>query len=123
MFRRGTIQSRTSCLRRSPKRFCILRLSTIVLPAANHRLGKAVSDGSRTRRVMMDRRVSRMSLALILLGIFVAPISGWAENYPNRPVRLVVPFPAGGPADALGRVLADQLNKMWGEPVVVENRG
>jgi tripartite-type tricarboxylate transporter receptor subunit TctC len=38
-------------------------------------------------------------------------------------VRLIVPFPAGGPADALGRVLADQLNKIWGQPVVVENRG
>jgi tripartite-type tricarboxylate transporter receptor subunit TctC len=34
-----------------------------------------------------------------------------------------VPFPAGGPADALGRVLADQLNKMWGQPVIIENRG
>ena len=45
------------------------------------------------------------------------------KAWPNRPVRLVVPFPAGGPADALGRVLADQLNKIWGQPVVIENRG
>ncbi len=34
-----------------------------------------------------------------------------------------MPFPPGGPADALGRVLADQLNKMWGQPVIIENRG
>jgi tripartite-type tricarboxylate transporter receptor subunit TctC len=72
---------------------------------------------------MMDRRVSRLLLTLLLLAMFVAPTSGWAQGYPNRPVRLIVPFPAGGPADALGRVLADQLNKMWGQPVIIENRG
>jgi tripartite-type tricarboxylate transporter receptor subunit TctC len=71
---------------------------------------------------MMDRWVSRLLLAF-LLAAFVAPASGWAQGYPNRAVRLVVPFPAGGPADALGRVIADQLNKMWGQPVIVENRG
>ena len=71
----------------------------------------------------MDRRVSRVLLALFLLVTFVAPTSGSAQSYPNRPVHLVVPFPAGGPADALGRVLADQLNKMWGQPVIIENRG
>ena len=71
----------------------------------------------------MDRRVYRLLLALALLAAFVTPTSGWAQGYPNRAVRLVVPFPAGGPADALGRVLADQLNKMWGQPVIIENRG
>ncbi len=70
----------------------------------------------------MDRWVSRLLLAF-LLAAFVAPTSGWAQGYPNRAVRLVVPFPAGGPADALGRVIADQLNKMWGQPVIIENRG
>jgi tripartite-type tricarboxylate transporter receptor subunit TctC len=58
----------------------------------------------------------------LLLAAFVAP-SAVAQSYPNRPVRLVVPFPAGGPADALGRVLADQLSKTWGQPVIIENRG
>jgi len=72
---------------------------------------------------MMDRRFSRLLWALFLLVTFVAPTSSWAQSYPNRPVRLVVPFPAGGPADALGRVLADQLNKEWSQPVIVENRG
>ena len=71
----------------------------------------------------MDHRVYRLLLALALLAAFVTPTSSWAQGYPNRAVRLVVPFPAGGPADALGRVLADQLNKMWGQPVIIENRG
>src|SRR6266550_6080227 len=72
---------------------------------------------------MMHRRFSHLLLTLVLLATFAAPTSGRAQSYPNRPVRLVVPFPAGGPADALGRVLADQLNKEWSQPVIVENRG
>src|SRR5882724_6334350 len=72
---------------------------------------------------MMNRRISCLLFALALLATFAAPTSGRAQSYPNRPVRLVVPFPAGGPADALGRVLADQLNKIWGQPVIIENRG
>src|SRR3979490_1062851 len=59
---RGTMQSRTSCLRHSRRRFSILQLSTTA-------------------------------------------------------------FPAAGPADALGRVRSAQLNKTWGQPVIIENRG
>jgi tripartite-type tricarboxylate transporter receptor subunit TctC len=55
-------------------------------------------------------RVSRWLSALFLLVALVAGSSAFAQGYPNRPVRIIVPFPAGGPADALGRVLADQLN-------------
>jgi tripartite-type tricarboxylate transporter receptor subunit TctC len=71
----------------------------------------------------MDRLASALLPALLLLATLLVPASAFAQGYPNRPVRLVVPFPAGGPADALGRVLADQLNKMWGQPVIIENRG
>jgi len=73
---------------------------------------------------MMHRRMSRHLLAaFVFIAAFAAPMSGWAQGYPNRPIRLVVPFPAGGPADALGRAIADQWSKMWGQPVIVENRG
>jgi tripartite-type tricarboxylate transporter receptor subunit TctC len=43
-------------------------------------------------------------------------------TYPNRPVRMVVPFPAGGPTDILARVVAQRLSKVWGQGVVVENQ-
>ena len=44
------------------------------------------------------------------------------ETYPNRPVRLVVPFPAGGPTDVLARVLGQNMSENWGQSVVIENR-
>jgi tripartite-type tricarboxylate transporter receptor subunit TctC len=45
------------------------------------------------------------------------------EAYPTRPVRWVVPFPAGGPTDTLSRVLAAKLTEQWGQTVLVDNRG
>src|SRR5215470_9527459 len=46
-----------------------------------------------------------------------------AQSFPSRYVRLVVPFPPGGGGDALARALANQLTEVWGQPVVIENRG
>src|SRR6266849_1258010 len=46
-----------------------------------------------------------------------------AETYPNRYVRLIVPFPPGGGGDALARPLAQRLSEIWGQQVIVENRG
>ena len=52
--------------------------------------------------------------------------SAWAQDpapgYPIRAIRLIVPFPAGGAADALPRIVAEKLAARWGQPVIVENR-
>src|SRR5258708_13716238 len=45
-----------------------------------------------------------------------------AQTYPSRPIRLVVPFAAGGPADFLGRVIGQRLGEMLGQQIVVDNR-
>ena len=45
-----------------------------------------------------------------------------AQNYPKGVVKWIVPFPPGGPTDVVGRIVAQQLQETWGQPVVVENK-
>ena len=46
-----------------------------------------------------------------------------AQTYPDKPIRLLIPSPPGGGTDLLGRIVKDGLSEMWGQPVVVDNRG
>ena len=57
-----------------------------------------------------------------MLATAAAAAQGTADSYPNRAVRIVVPFPAGGPTDILARVIAQRLSEVWGQPVVIENQ-
>jgi tripartite-type tricarboxylate transporter receptor subunit TctC len=53
---------------------------------------------------------------------FALALSAHAQDYPARPIRIVVPYPAGGSADLLPRIFAEKLGTKWGQPVLVENR-
>ena len=60
----------------------------------------------------------------LLLGITLAAAAAspaFAQTFPTRPVRLIVPFPSGGPADMLARLLSEKLTERWGQGVVVES--
>jgi tripartite-type tricarboxylate transporter receptor subunit TctC len=53
---------------------------------------------------------------------FAAP-AAWAQSaFPNKPIKIVVPFPAGGTSDVLARLVGQKMSESWGQPVVVENR-
>ena len=66
------------------------------------------------------RNSIRRLLATLCLGLVA--LGAAAQNFPERQVKFVVPYPPGGFNDTLARVSAEKLNKMWNQPVVVENR-
>ena len=68
----------------------------------------------------MRRRLFALALLLALPLFFLAPA---AAEYPERPVRLIIPFPPGGSNDVVGRLVANQLSEKLGHKVFVDNRG
>jgi len=64
----------------------------------------------------------RLGLAFAALLVVLATSPSHAQNYPNRPLRLIVPFAAGGAVDVLARLLGAKLSDQIGQPVIVENR-
>ena len=67
----------------------------------------------------MTARTSRIAVALL---IFTASVSAFAQAYPARPIRYIVPFPPGGGTDAFARILSPRLTEYLGQQIIVDNR-
>ena len=67
------------------------------------------------------RRIALGTLAAAALGL-AAP-AAWAQAYPSKPIKIMVPFPAGGTTDIAARLVAQKMSESMGQPVTVENRG
>ena len=71
---------------------------------------------------MAGNLTSAMARLLLLAVLAFASHQSWAQPYPNRPIRFIVPYPAGGGTDIIARMLGGKLAEAWGQQVVVENR-
>jgi tripartite-type tricarboxylate transporter receptor subunit TctC len=70
----------------------------------------------------MWRRWPAFLVSLALAVFSAIPSSLAADDYPQRAVKIIVPYPAGGSADVLPRIIGDWLSRKWGQPIVIENR-
>jgi len=66
--------------------------------------------------------MERLLTPLIVAIAFAAPLCMAAEDYPNKAIRFIVPFPAGGGTDGLARILGAKLTEYWGQQVIIDNR-
>jgi tripartite-type tricarboxylate transporter receptor subunit TctC len=70
----------------------------------------------------MSRAARAIMLALLLTGVWSAAEADDAQQYPSRAIRMIVPFPPGGPADTIARIVGQKMSEHWGQPVIMENR-
>jgi tripartite-type tricarboxylate transporter receptor subunit TctC len=61
-------------------------------------------------------------IVLVLAAVLAATVA-FAQDFPSRPIKLIVPFPAGGPNDIIARVVGAKMTELLGQPVVIDNRG
>ena len=70
----------------------------------------------------MNKRQTLFAAAAVAALLSTRPLTAWAQTYPARPVKVIIPFPPGGTLDAVGRQLAQKLGEQTGQSFVVENR-
>src|ERR1700740_1058603 len=74
---------------------------------------------TKTRSLRGHPRFQSLLVALFALCLFHAHAQ---DTYPNKPVRIIVPYAAGGVADLVPRIVGEKLAQKWGQPVIVENK-
>jgi len=70
----------------------------------------------------MKRRMSRVAL-LVAAVVLAAAMPALAQDYPNRPIRFIVPYPPGGGTDVVARIMSESLAADLGQPIIIDNRG
>src|SRR5438477_355635 len=73
------------------------------------------------RRKSLIRINATLTVVIVAAWVGMAPAQE-QTSYPNRPIHLIVPFPAGGPSDIVARLIGQRMSEDWGQPVVIENR-
>jgi len=114
----ATENSRRTCSSRYADgrhcRFRSPRKGTSVLVHRPNRIGRRGGNENSPSKAISASEHGRCRVPTISRG-------AWAQTYPNRPVTMVVPFPAGGPTDIVGRIVAERMTGPLGQPVIIEN--
>jgi tripartite-type tricarboxylate transporter receptor subunit TctC len=93
------------------------------LPAKRATVRIARTDSTKPLGGAMARAVRLLLAAgLVLSASGAAAAEDPSASFPNRPIRMIVPFPAGGPSDIVARLIGQTMSQDWGQPVVIENR-
>lgn len=71
------------------------------------------------RRTSVTSTISRLA---VIVAAFACTVAAWAQDYPARPIRLVVPFPAGSAPDHIARIVGEHMQKTLGQNIVIDNR-
>src|SRR5262249_50551549 len=85
-----------------------------------HRTSKRSETGLCKANNVEGERLMRI---LLWVGVLLLQVIGTAsaQNYPSRPITMIVPFPAGGPTDTIGRIMAERMRSSLGQTVIIEN--
>jgi tripartite-type tricarboxylate transporter receptor subunit TctC len=99
------------------------------LPGEVRKAGRHVADNRGMRRATLDRALfvasqgsTTMKVRCLCALAMLLPAFAAAQSYPSRPLRMIIPFPAGGGSDAVGRIAAPKLGERLGQQIVVDNR-
>src|SRR4051812_43919447 len=90
--------------------------------SSRHSIEAKPSHNKRIREANVLRVIPRIALSAAVCALLLC-CTALAEDYPNKPIRVVIPFPPGGPTDGMARIVSDRLAKLLGQAVVVDNRG
>ena len=97
------------------------------VPVAGKKIFGCIRPAVETsRRANSSQEESMRTMTLAVAGIALAVMAAAAAaqaTYPNKTIRMIVPFPAGGPTDIIARTVAQKLTESMGQPVVIDNRG
>src|SRR5450631_680476 len=117
---RGRARSRSACRvsgERRPRPAA--QIGALLADRIGHRL---FPSAHRERGVKIRLEFGRAACAAMAVLLLSFPLQAAAQAYPSKPIRLVVPFPAGGSLDVVARAIAQKLTEAWGQPVVIDNR-
>src|SRR5690606_447008 len=104
---------------------CTCRPATTWCITSRRRRARAIcctSSRSTTEYPVMKARPSILFGLLVSAAALAPAHDAAAQNWPSRPVRMIVPYPAGGGTDIIARTVAHKLTEKWGQQVIVDNR-